>query len=113
MRTNCSRVIVENFFEPCTLYLLLQKPSYGYELLKNLKEHCSCEVNIGNLYRSLSRMQKQGYVKREATKSTVGPQRYAYTITTLGKTYLSSWIGELEKQQKIIHALIINYKKSL
>lgn len=111
MRANCSRVIVENFFEPCTLYLLLQKPSYGYELLKNLKEHCSCDVNIGNLYRSLARMQKQGYIKRESHKSTIGPKRYAYTITAQGKIYLSSWIDELEKQQKAMRNLITNYKK--
>ena len=37
MRTNCSQVVVENFFEPGILYLLLKKSSYGYEIKKALK----------------------------------------------------------------------------
>lgn len=113
MRTNCSQVVIENFFEPGILYLLLKKPSYGYEIQKALKKNCICEVNIGNLYRCLSRMQKQGYVTRENTKSTVGPNRYSYTITKEGKTYLSLWIESLKKQKKVISSLINNYKKTI
>ena len=111
MRTNCSQVVVENFFEPGILYLLLKKSSYGYEIQKALKEDCICEVNIGNLYRCLSRMQKQGFVTRESIKGTIGPKRYSYTITKEGKTYLSSWIESLKKQKKVISSLINNYKK--
>ena len=62
MRTNCSQVVVENFFEPGILYLLLKKPSYGYEIQKSLKINCICEVNTGNLYRCLARMLKKGYI---------------------------------------------------
>ena len=113
MRTNCSQVVVENFFEPGILYLLMKKSSYGYEIQKALKESCICEVNIGNLYRCLSRMQKQGYVIRESVKGTIGPKRYSYTITKEGKTYLSSWIESLKKQKKVISSLINNYKKIL
>ncbi|MCX6733000.1 MAG: PadR family transcriptional regulator [Candidatus Roizmanbacteria bacterium] len=111
MRTNCSQVVIENFFEPGILYLLLKKPSYGYEIQKELKKNCICEVNIGNLYRCLSRMQKQGYIKREGLKSDIGPKRFSYSITKEGKIYLSSWIDSLKKQKKVISSLINNYKK--
>jgi PadR family transcriptional regulator PadR len=111
MRNNCSQVVVENFFEPGILYLLLKKPSYGYELQKNLKKNCICEVNIGNVYRCLSRLKKQEYVNRTAIKSEIGPKRYSYTITKEGKIYLSSWIDSLKKQKDIISLLIKNYQK--
>lgn len=111
MRTNCSQVVVENFFEPGILYLLLKKSSYGYEIQKALKENCICEVNIGNLYRCLSRMQRQGYVTRESIKGTIGPKRYSYTITKKGKIYLSSWMESLKKQRRVISSLINNYQK--
>ena len=111
MRKNCSQVIVENFFEPGVLYLLLKKPSYGYEIQKALKDDCICEVNVGNLYRCLSRMQKQGYVTREGVKSTVGPTRYSYTITPEGKQYLAQWVVALRKQKTIISSFITNYQK--
>lgn len=111
MRNNCSQVVLENFFEPCILFLLTKKPSYGYDIQKQLKESCTCEVNTGNLYRCLSRMQKHGYVTRESVKGTIGPKRYSYTITKEGKIYLSSWIDGLKKQKEVISLLINNYKK--
>jgi len=89
----------------------MKKPSYGYEIQKALKAHCICEVNIGNLYRCLSRMQKQGYVTRESMKGTIGPKRNSYTITKEGKTYLATWIESLTKQKKVISSLINNYQK--
>jgi len=113
MRTNCSQVVVENFFEPGILYLLMKKPSYGYEIQKALKKRCICEVNIGNLYRCLFRMQKQGYVTRESINGTIGPKRYSYTITKEGKIYLASWIESLIKQKKVINSLIKNYQKNI
>ena len=111
MRTNCSQVVVENFFEPGILYLLMKKPSYGYEIQKALKNNCICEVNIGNLYRCLSRIQKQGFVTRESIKGTIGPKRYSYTITKEGKMHLAAWIESLIKQKKVINSLINNYQK--
>ncbi|MFA6017462.1 MAG: PadR family transcriptional regulator [Patescibacteria group bacterium] len=111
MRNNCSQVIVENFFEPGILYLLLKKPSYGYEIQKNLKKDCICKVNIGNLYRCLSRLKKQGYVSRISIKSEIGPKKYSYIITKEGKIYLASWIKSLKKQKDVISLLIKNYQK--
>ncbi len=113
MRTNCSHVVLENFFEPCTLYLLTKGSSYGYDIQRQLKENCTCDVNIGNLYRCLSRLLKQGYITRVGIKSEIGPKRYSYTITDTGKIYLKSWIVALEQQSKVINLLVKNYKKSL
>ena len=111
MRKHCSKVIVENFFEPCVLYLLMLKPSYGYELNQKLLENCGCNVNIGNLYRSLSRLTKEGYITKKKVKSDLGPNRVQYSITDKGHTLLKEWIEELETQTQTINTLITNYKK--
>jgi PadR family transcriptional regulator PadR len=113
MRKYCSQVVVENFFEPCVLFLLSKKPSYGYELNKNLLDNCDCQVNIGNLYRGLNRLVREKYIKKTKSKSSMGPDRTTYEITQEGKVYLASWIEGLEKQSKTINKLINNYKKSL
>jgi len=110
MRKNCSHVILENFFEPCILFLLIEKPSYGYELTKNLKERCGCSVNGGNLYRGLGRLVKSRNIKKKEVKSKVGPNRVMYEITTNGKELLKDWILGLEDQKNIISKLINNYK---
>ncbi len=111
MRTNCSQVVVENFFEPGILFLLMKKSSYGYEIQKNLKKDCICDVNIGNLYRCLSRLKKQKYIKSSVVKSKIGPKKYSYSITQKGKIYLAGWIEALKKQNDVIGLLIKNYQK--
>ncbi len=111
MRKHCSQVILENFFEPCVLFLLRKKPNYGYELNKNLKEHCRCQVNMGNLYRGLNRLVKQGYITQQNRKSDIGPDRTVYQITNQGKSYLKDWIINLKKQNQIVSQLIKNYEK--
>lgn len=110
MRKYCSQAVLENFFEPCVLYLLLKKPGYGYELSKKLKESCHCQVNIGNLYRGLSRLVKSGNISKTMVKSEIGPMKAVYTITPAGKKYLAAWIDSLSVQQKAISKLITNYK---
>jgi PadR family transcriptional regulator PadR len=113
MRKHCSRVIIENFFEPCVLFLLLKGPAYGYDLKKKLGQDCQCEVNIGNLYRGLSRLSDLGYITKQRILGTKGPDRVEYGITEEGKTYLSEWISELECQNETLTRFITNYKKQL
>jgi len=110
MRTNCSQVVLENFFEPCILFLLLKQSSYGYELTKNLKERCGCSVNVGNLYRGLGRLVKSKDIEKKNVKSELGPNRVMYEITPKGKILLKDWIIGLEEQNKKISQLIKNYK---
>lgn len=109
MRNNCPQTVLENFFEPCTLLLLSKKEGYGYEIQKRLKEQCICEVNTGNLYRCLNRLNRQGYIKRKKSVSAIGPLRYTYTITPSGTAYLDSWINSLKTQKKMISKLITSY----
>ena len=110
MRTNCSHVVLENFFEPCILFLLLEKSSYGYELTKNLKDRCGCSVNVGNLYRCLSRLVKNKDIEKKKVKSDLGPNRVMYELNPKGKILLNDWIVALEEQNKTISKLIKNYK---
>jgi len=110
MRINCSHVVLENFFEPCILFLLLEKSSYGYELTKNLKDRCGCLVNIGNLYRGLGRLVKSKDIEKKNVKSEMGPNRVMYELTPKGKILLKDWIVELEEKNKTISKLIKNYK---
>ncbi len=117
MRKNCSKLVIENFHEPCILFLLMQKPGYGYEIMENLRDRCCCSVNVGNLYRCLAAMQKNGYlIKQSAAKSgnkgqKPGPERKLYKISAKGLKLLAGWMKELEAGSKTINKLIINYKK--
>jgi PadR family transcriptional regulator, regulatory protein PadR len=110
MRKSCSKVVIENFFEPCLLFLLLQKPSYGYEIKANLDEKCGCLANIGNLYRCLFRLTKEGQIAKKSVAGTKGPERIMYSITPAGKKLLAVWMAELEKETAKLTKLITHYK---
>ncbi len=110
MRSHCSQVVVENFFEPCVLFLLSKDESYGYELIRKLNENCRCQVNPGNLYRNLRRLTKKRYIIKKTVKSAIGPKKFIYGITDTGRSLLAQWIAALEKQNQAISALIKNYK---
>ena len=110
MRTQCSPAVLENFFEPCVLYLLLKKSSYGYELIKQLSHSCSCPVNTGNLYRGLNRLAGQNAISKRMIQGTIGPKRIMYTITVEGKKLLREWIIDLRRQNKAITLLISRYE---
>jgi PadR family transcriptional regulator PadR len=112
MRKVCGKVVVENFFEPCVLTLLMSGPSYGYELKSRLNDQCSCQVDIGNLYRSLNRMQKDGYVTKRKVAGEAGPDRQIYSITARGKGLLAGWMEELDETVKMINKLVNNYKRN-
>ena len=113
MKKVCRKVVVENFFEPCVLSLLMIKPSHGYELKTDLDKKCACRADMGNLYRSLSKLQKNGFVLKKKEESQVGPAKQVYAITAKGKKLLAEWILELEDEVKVIKKLINNYKENL
>lgn len=102
---------VERFVEPCILLLLFQTSSHGYELLQNLKQHCRHEVDIGNLYRTLRRMEKDGWVQSDWKEGSGVPDRRIYSITPDGKEVLHDTVLSLEKTDELLHLLFDRYKK--
>lgn len=109
--TECFSVTTERFFEPCILMLLCENQSYGYEIIENLEQNHLCKVNTGGLYRTLGKLENNGYISFRKKASTIGPKKKVYTITDEGKKALEFWINGLEKQKKIISKLINKYKK--
>ena len=109
MKSSCS-LTIENFFEPCVLSLLLRKASYGYELKQNLDKECSCEVDMGNLYRGLGKLSKLGFISKRKEISMKGPAKQVYEITDAGKAHLALWITELKHGVQTISSLITHYE---
>src|SRR3989338_1989478 len=66
---------VERFIEPCILLLLSKGTSHGYGLLEDLEKNCGEKVDIGNLYRTLRRMESNGWVKSEWDENKAGRGR--------------------------------------
>lgn len=113
MLSNASRSSLDKFFEPCVLYLLSLEPSHGYELKANLENKCHCQVDSGNLYRALRKLEADGWVTSTLDRKVQAKLRRVYVITAPGKQYLARWIEELQAQERIIAKLVNNYKQSI
>jgi poly-beta-hydroxybutyrate-responsive repressor len=106
---------MERFMEVCLLLLLYKETGHGYVLAEQLtyfgfsKE----ELNIGSLYRTLRKMEKEASVISYWEEGGQGPKKRVYQITEAGKKRLDNWIEVLEERRTCITKLIDTYKKTL
>ncbi len=88
------------FVEPVLLLLLKEKGrSYGYDLLGSLPEHAFTdgEIEKAVLYRTLRRLEENGYIKSDWDTKEPGPARRIYTLTRDGEDHLQEWAQVLAK----------------
>ena len=78
------------------LGLLAQEPRHGYDI-KNAFETMlggTWPLNIGQVYTTLSRLERDGYVESQVVPQELLPDRKVYTLTQAGKEELQSWVSE-------------------
>ncbi len=102
---------IERFIEPCILLLLSKGASHGYGLMEDLEKHCGEKVDIGNLYRTLRRMEMDSWVKSDWSKNESGPDRRTYTITRDGLDFLKSAVSSLVHTDELIKKLLKGYRE--
>lgn len=80
--------------------------------MEDLEKRCSEKVDIGNLYRTLRRMERDGWVKSDWEKNKAGPDKRTYRITEEGKDFLQSAATSLTRTDKLIRKFLEGYQKS-
>lgn len=103
--------IIERFVEPCILLLLSKEPAHGYGLMEGLEKHCGEKVDIGNLYRTLRRMERVGWVTSKWDRKEKERDRRMYTVTETGRAFLENAVLSLKQTDELIQHLFRGYKK--
>lgn len=80
--------LLKGILEGCVLRLILEKETYGYELIAQLSEYGFTGIQEGTLYLVLNRLEKRNYITCRIGRSPLGPKRKYFSITDKGKTYL-------------------------
>ncbi|RKY44343.1 MAG: PadR family transcriptional regulator [Candidatus Omnitrophota bacterium] len=103
---------VSRFIQPSLLLFLLKKPSYGYELMENLRKTGFHEesIDIGAVYRTLRSLEKEGFVKSIWQRKKKRRKRI-YKITSRGKALLRAWVKRIEERKKALERFIKFYQK--
>ena len=97
---SCGMGNLYRFVEPLALYFLkTQGKTYGYVLLKLLNSHALTDslVDPGALYRTLRRLEDNGYVTSTWDSDSAGPARRMYELTDSGDEHMIEWLMVLEQ----------------
>jgi poly-beta-hydroxybutyrate-responsive repressor len=105
----------ERYLQPSILMGLFSRPSYGYELIKNIQQFGFVEGQAppGMIYRHLRQLEEDGLVSSEWKTEGNGPAKRVYRITTEGKDVLSVWIDYMSGQAENLNAFINHYQTAL
>jgi len=76
------------------LLLLDNGATYGYELRGELDEH-SVSIDSAVVYRTLRKLEADGWVTSRWIESGVGPRRRSYTLTAEGRRQLDEIAGAI------------------
>ena len=80
------------------LALLAKEPSHGYDLRQRLAAALGPlgdTLNAGQIYVTLTRLEKAGLVVQDREDAPVrGPRRKVYTLTAAGQERVAAWMAE-------------------
>ena len=106
------RARLERFSEPAVLLVLRDTPGHGYELLEELQALMPGErIDMGNLYRILRSLEREGLVASTWDEEAPGPAKRVYVITQSGRRVLAQWVGAFKKIELQIAAFTERYEQ--
>ncbi len=103
--------VIRGYNDTIILYILMDEPSYGYEISKQIKGISDGKYVIKEttLYSAFTRMEKNGYIESFVSEPDLGgngKKRTYYRITDSGKDYYKSKCEEWEITKEVIQKFI-------
>lgn len=101
--------VIRGYNDTMILYLLLNKPSYGYEISKRIRDLTDEKYIIKEttLYSAFKRMESNGYIEMFSGSETYGKPRTYYRITESGKKYYTEKCEEWAITKEVIEKFIV------
>ena len=101
--------VIRGYNDTIILYLLLDKPSYGYEISKQIKSLSEEKYVIKEttLYSAFTRMEKNGYIESFNDEDmSNGKKRTYYRITEAGRQYYREKCAEWKLTKEVVEKFI-------
>jgi DNA-binding PadR family transcriptional regulator len=93
------------------LLVLRDNPGHGYELLEQLQALMPGDrIDMGNLYRVLRSLEREGLVASTWHDELPGPAKRTYVITPSGRRVLDQWVEAFHKIEQQIDAFVKRYQ---
>ena len=101
--------VIRGYNDTMILHLLLQEPSYGYEISKRIRELSKEKYVIKEttLYSAFTRMEKNGYIESFSNEdASNGKRRTYYRITEQGRAYYLEKCEEWKLTKEVVERFI-------
>ncbi|MDO5402822.1 MAG: PadR family transcriptional regulator [Eubacteriales bacterium] len=100
--------VIRGYNDTIILYLLLDAPSYGYEISKKIRELSQGRYVIKEttLYSAFSRLERNGYITSFYGDETGGKRRTYYRITGEGEAYYREKCDEWSLTKDVVERFI-------
>lgn len=100
--------IMRGYNDLIILSLLVEGPSYGYELSKKIKERSNENyvMKETTLYSAFARLEKNEYIRSFQQVKTAGRKRTYYEITETGRSYLNDKAEEWIVTQAVVNQFL-------
>lgn len=101
--------VIRGYNDTMILYLLLNEPSYGYEISKRIRDLTDEKYIIKEttLYSAFKRMESNGYIEMFSGSETYGRPRTYYKITEAGRRYYKEKCEEWAITKEVIEKFIV------
>ncbi|MGG0888605.1 PadR family transcriptional regulator [Cytobacillus horneckiae] len=98
--------MLKGIIDGCILAIIHEKEIYGYELAEKLEQYGFDSFSEGTIYPLLMRMQKEELVTSTLKKSTAGPKRKYYSLTSKGEQELRQFIKRWKLLQSSVNSVL-------
>ena len=86
--------LLRGLLDMCLLSVIADQPSYGYEMIRELKERHLEVAGEASIYPVLKRLKVKGLIESYLEDSPNGPARKYYRTTSAGKKRLKEWVTD-------------------
>lgn len=101
-----STQMLKGIIDGCLLAIIHNKEVYGYELAEKLEEYGFHSFSEGTIYPLLMRMQKEELVTSTLKKSTAGPRRKYYSLTSKGELELQKFMERWHQLESSVNRVL-------
>lgn len=103
--------VIRGYNDTIILYILMNEPSYGYEISKSIKNISEEKYVIKEttLYSAFTRMEKNGFIESfvaDPDPNGNGKKRTYYRVTELGKNYYQEKCEEWKLTKEVVEKFI-------
>jgi PadR family transcriptional regulator PadR len=99
--------VLKGVLDTAVLGALRDQPSYGYDLVRHLRDQGFSEIADASVYGTLRRLYRAGYLTSEIVESESGPPRKYYTLNRAGEAELTHskkiWNRIIETMDRILN----------